>query len=330
MPFAEVIGTYIVGALEKVLGVVERWAPRIQGLFGRVVEVTTGLFTGLQVDSESIFGEILGTIGDILGSLVDIVTEFAEFLLLLWEEFGEDLMERTRVLWDTIWGVISGVLDMTHGLLEAFMGLVTGDWERFGEGLQTVWQGAWDAIGSLVTGARDLLVSVFTSIRDRLSAIWQGLWEGLADVVRGPVNVVVGLINGLLSGIEVGINTVIAGINVFINGINRAITALNRVPGVNLPQVGELADVSLARVPKMDTGGLVEGPGLFEVGPGVREIVRTPDLDRMKGISPVREERPSETHIEVNATYYVDSQATAKTANEDLLRKLRVRGVKRA
>src|SRR5690606_3163814 len=30
-------------------------------------------------------------------------------------------------------------------------------------------------------------------------------------------------------------------------------------------------------VPLMDTGGIVEGPGLFMVGAGVREIVRYPD-----------------------------------------------------
>jgi len=329
-PFMEVLGVHLMGLLERLLGAVERWGPTVQRIFDRVVSFVTRLFSGMASDSDSTFSSMLDSVMGILGALWEFIQEVVGWIQALWDEFGEDLIYRAEVAWETIWGVLDGVLTGIKGLLEAFMGLITGDWERFGEGLQTLWEGVWSAISSLVTGARDFLVNVFEGIRDRLTAIWQGLWEGFADLVRGPVNTVVGLLNGMLAGIEGAINLVIRGINAFISTTNRAIRTLNRVPGVNLPKINELSEVEIGRVPKMDTGGLVEGPGLFEVGPGVKEIVRTPDLDRMKGKARDGQKDPAEMNIEVNATYYVDSNERAKTANDDLLRKVRRRGLRRA
>lgn len=83
-------------------------------------------------------------------------------------------------------------------------------------------------------------------------------------------------------------NAVIGTINLIIQAINALVEALfqlsgfgilNRVSGLlggpSISGVPNIPQISTA-VPEMDTGGIVQGPGLFSVGPGVREIVRGP------------------------------------------------------
>ena len=77
---------------------------------------------------------------------------------------------------------------------------------------------------------------------------------------------------------------VVGTINVIIRAINALVEALFQLSGFGILNriSGALGGPSISGVPNiptittMDTGGTVKGPGMFKVGPGVTEIVRTP------------------------------------------------------
>lgn len=97
------------------------------------------------------------------------------------------------------------------------------------------------------------------------------IWGGIKDIVSGAVNGMIGMVNSLIGAFEKALNFVGDG--------------LRKIPSFTIPswvpliggkefKVPAPPHITLPRIPTMDTGGLVEGPGLFHVGAGVKEIVR--------------------------------------------------------
>ena len=145
------------------------------------------------------------------------------------------------------------------------------------------------AIGALVAAIVwlikhfDKVKEVFTKVWDGIKSAFQkvvdffkGAWDKFVDIAKTAINFVLGIVNSLIGGFEGALNFVIKGINAFIGLMNKPIELLNKLPGVTLPLIPTLGEVKLPRIPLLDIGGLIEGPGLFAVGRGVKEIVREP------------------------------------------------------
>ena len=72
-------------------------------------------------------------------------------------------------------------------------------------------------------------------------------WDEIKEVTIRVMNIMV-------EGVELGINQIIGYFNKFIGGVNTIIGGLNKVPGVNIPLVPEISDVSLPRISFPDSG----------------------------------------------------------------------------
>ena len=133
------------------------------------------------------------------------------------------------------------------------------------------------------------------------------VWGAIRDVIRGPANSIIGFANGIITAFERMINSV-AG-------------AINRIPKFNIPDwvpvVGgksfglpRVPTASFPRIPLMDTGGLVKGPGVFQVGAGVTEVVRRYD--------------PS-NNGSVNIIVELDGQTIARAIGQPMVDEIRLR-----
>lgn len=176
-----------------------------------------------------------------LQAVFEWIKEALAVLAAFWGRWGDDIMRIIRVAFDTIKTVIDITFNLIQGLFKVFVGLFTGDWQKFGDGL---------------------------------ALIWDNLWEGMKLVFFAVWNAIV-------VGIERGVNLSIRAINVFINGINRAISALNNVPGVNLPSVPNMSEVSL---PMLADGGHITGSGWAIVGEAGPELI---NLNRGAEVRPL-------------------------------------------
>jgi len=137
---------------------------------------------------------------------------------------------------------------------------LSGVFAKWWEGFVEFWAGIWDGIKNTATGAWEGIVGFFTKAKDKIVGIFTGIKDGILGVWQGIVN-----------GIKGFINKIIGAINGMIGGMNKLKWDVpDWVPLIG----GKTWGVNIPKIPLLDTGGQVRGPGVFEVGPGVTEVVR--------------------------------------------------------
>lgn len=122
------------------------------------------------------------------------------------------LLEPVRSIWESIKQIFRGIIDFIEGIF-------TGDWSR-----------AWDGV-----------VNIFS-----------GIMSGLAEVMKLPLNAVIGLINGAISGL----NKISVDIPSWIPGLG------GKSFGVNIP-----------KIPYLAKGGIIDSPTIAMVGEAGKEAV---------------------------------------------------------
>lgn len=131
----------------------------------------------------------------------------------------------------------------------------------------------WNGIADFFSDTWGNITEAFETAWNGIADFFSGIWDGMVSGVKTAVNSITGLINGMIGGVESGINAIIGAINSI-----PSVTIPDWVPliGGNEFGIPNISPATLPRIPEWDTGGLVQGPGLFSVGPGVKEIVRYP------------------------------------------------------
>ena len=153
-----------------------------------------------------------------------VMQEFDDFLQNVFaidftEIFGPVLGETLNAFFQNVENIWNSVKQIFSGIINFITGVFTGDWEK-----------AW-------TGIKD---------------IFGGIWELLVSVIKIPINAIIGLINGLISGVCLGINTVIKALN----SIN--FTIPEWVPAFGGKSIGfNLTQISAPRIPYLATGAVI-------------------------------------------------------------------------
>lgn len=168
---------------------------------------------------------LIATKGDEIQALLQKVDDFLQGIFVTdWTTvFGPILGDilngffaNVKNIWDSIKQIFDGIIDFIRGVF-------TGDWER-----------AWNGV----------------------KEIFGGIFNGLKAVAKQPINAIIGLVNGAISG------------------INSVIRSINKLPGVSIGQIG--------KIPYLAKGGIVTrgsavvgeaGPELLTVTGG-RTIVQ--------------------------------------------------------
>lgn len=168
---------------------------------------------------------LIASKGDEIQALLQKVDDFLQGIFVTdWTTvFGPILGDilngffaNVKNIWDSIKQIFDGIIDFIRGVF-------TGDWER-----------AWNGV----------------------KEIFGGIFNGLKAVAKQPINAIIGLVNGAISG------------------INSVIRSINKLPGVSIGQIG--------KIPYLAKGGVVThgsaivgeaGPELLTVTGG-RTIVQ--------------------------------------------------------
>lgn len=149
------------------------------------------------------------------------------------------------------------VQDMLEDLDEFLQGVFAKDWtEVFGPILGTALntffanvKNTWNLIKTALNGVIDFIRGVFTGDWDRawngVLQIFQAIFAYIGNIAKRPLNSVIGMVNGAISGI----NTLIKGIN--------------NLPGVDIPTIGKIP--YLAKGGVLSSGSAIVG----EAGPEI-------------------------------------------------------------
>ena len=224
-----------IGAVVAALGPALIAVGKVISGVGTVVSVlgqVTGFVTGTLIPVVgavplAIAGVVLAiaVFGDQIQAVLQAVDNFLQgvFAVDFTNVFGSVLGEALNVffanvsnIWDAVKGIFNGIIDFVRGVF-------TGDWER-----------AWNGV----------------------KEIFGGIFDGLAALVKNPLNVIIGMVNTAISG------------------VNSVIGTLNKLPGVNIGTIGS--------IPYLAKGGIVAkgsaivgeaGPELLTVANG-RTVVQ--------------------------------------------------------
>ena len=156
----------------------------------------------------------------------------------------------------------------------------------------------WDAIKNIFTGIIDFIDGVFSGDWEKawngIKNIFKGTWDGLVAIAKAPINLIIGLVNGMLSGVESALNFVIKGLN------KLSFDVPDWVPGIGGSTFGfNFAPVDIGKIPYLAKGGdLYTGSAVVgEAGP---------ELLTMMGNHAVVQ--PLTNHTTSNNTSYGDVQ----------------------
>lgn len=224
---------------------------------GPLLIMLPGIIAALPVLGAA-FAVLTGPVGLIIAAIVALIA----IGVLLWKNW-DTIKAKTIEIWNGIVGFFKGIWDTIVGFFKA-------NWDK----ILTI---LFPAVGILALIARNWepILGFFRGLWDNVTGVFRSAWDGIVGVVRGSVNSILGFINAMIGGMER-----------MVNGIARAI---NAIPRFSIPDwlpswagggktfgLPEVPTVSLPRIPLMDAGGMIQGPGLFAVGRGVKEIVRAP------------------------------------------------------
>lgn len=157
---------------------------------------------------------LIATKGDEIQAVLQKVDEFLQSIFVKdWsEQFGVlgDILNAFFATVSNVWDAISGVF---NGIIDFIRGVFTGNWQR-----------AWEGV----------------------KEIFRGVFDGLVAIAKAPLNAIIGLINGVISGL-----------NFMIRGINKlSFEAPDWVPelggktfGFNIPEIG--------KIPYLAKGGIL-------------------------------------------------------------------------
>ena len=174
-----------------------------------IIDAGVDLFSALVDNLDTIITNIVGAIPDIISHIKDTFEKH-------WPEIEDAGLDLITKVGD---GISSGIFEAT---------------EKVGEFIADV----QDILGDLLSYVSGTFESGWSTAWRRISGAFSSVFDSFVDIARTPINSFIGVINGLIDGIESALNTIINGFNM----IN--VTIPDWVPliggnwfGINIPNV---------------------------------------------------------------------------------------------
>lgn len=134
-----------------------------------------------------------------IGKVVDAFVQLVDSAMAEVRQFASDI-------WNTITEAWQSVIDWIDGIF-------SGEWAAglgaLGEPLQALFQSLgeiWDGIKEIFSGVIDFIAGVFTADWGRawegVKSVFKGVVDTFVGVIKTPINAIIGLINGVISGIN--------------------------------------------------------------------------------------------------------------------------------
>lgn len=278
----------VLGGIADVLQVIGDWMKEHKGVIEAIaivvgsfalawglVNVAFGIYYGIlnaynaivyiASTGTSIFAGAMTALNlPLLGIVAAVAAVIAIGVLLV--KHWDEVKEKCGQVWDWI-------KDKFNQFKEWLGGVFATDWsEKFGflgdilNAYLTNVKNVLDGVKRFFSGIIDFIAGVFTGNWDRawkgVKNIFKGIWDSFTGIAKAPINMIIGLINGMISAI-----------NVAIRGINKLSWEVpSWVPiiggetwGFDIPQLG--------KVPYLAKGGIVDSATLAVIGERGREVV---------------------------------------------------------
>jgi hypothetical protein len=197
------------------LPVVERVASFLATNLPAAVEWAKAAFESIKPTIESLVAAvearwpvIRDTVVSVITTVQQVISQVTAAILVIWQAWGDNILEFLRSAWDAVQQVISGALEVIRGIIQTVTSLIRGDWSGAWEGIKQIVNGVWQAIHGVIDAALaairlligvalDLITGIMTGAWDRIRDAWSDAWAFIKGIVKGGLDFVVGLIKGM-------------------------------------------------------------------------------------------------------------------------------------
>ena len=187
----------------------------------------------------------------------------------------DTVKEAAEICWDWIVDKWQSAGEWFSGILES----ITSAFSKFDDWLQNIFNmdfsksfgSLGDIMNAYVANVKNIfgdIKNIFGGLIDFITGIFSGDWEKawngiidtfsgifslLADVAKAPLNLVIGFINGLITGVQSGINAIVRSVN------KLSFKVPNWVPGIGGEDFGfHLPEADFSKIPYLAQGGYVK------------------------------------------------------------------------
>jgi len=280
----------------------------------------------------------MGPIGLVIAAVLGLVA--------LIVDNWDTIVEATQWLWGKIKTIFTTVFDFMKDLFLRFhpIGILIDNWDAVSGFFSDLWGKVTGVVSKAFGKLKEILTSVlpmpllrsaWEKVTDFFGKIWGGVLKGLnafkedfkdawgefVEIVKVPLNIVVALLNSMLSGFEKMINALADGIN----GLPEF-----EIPGW-VPKIGggtfglpEIPEASLPKIPALARGGNVQRSGAALVGEAGPELL---EVNRGARVTPLQESPGNLSTGKDTANIYVelDGRLLAKALGKPLVDQIRLR-----
>ena len=201
------------------------WETVLKPVLDKLMDVADSVWTE---HLKPLLDEFLDFVGTLITSVLSIYNKaIAPVVNWLVSILGPIVSSVLGKIIKIVGNVISNIIDAVKNIISALKGVVlfiagvfTGDWKK-------AWQG--------------------------VKKIFKGVWDALVDIAKTPINLIIGLINGLTGAVEDALNWIIDGIN------ELSFTTPDWLPGDLGGQTFgfDLSQIDIPEIPKLAQGAVI-------------------------------------------------------------------------
>src|SRR5690625_1852134 len=131
-----------------------------------------------------------------------------EFIMSIWEEHGESLLNIVTTIWDGIKDAIDAVISFIQEIVENILGKVSEFWEEHGEFITKVTEKVWDTIKQVVKLSLDVIREYISVVLNAIKSIFEVVWPVISGVVKTAWELIKTIVKNALETVSGIINTV--------------------------------------------------------------------------------------------------------------------------
>lgn len=258
--------------------------------------------------------------------LEPIVTKTINIMSDLWKntlkpmfkKIGEvigELIELILVLWDNVLQpVVNWLIDVLAPVFETVFSFVAD-----------VFQTTYKFIGGIINGILDILKGVIKFLTGIFKGDFKKAWEGIVDILKGVLNIgisiVEGMMNAIISLINLGIKGIWNGIKGLVNSVLSTVESIADILGydIDITLKGKAPQIPKVNIPRLKAGIDFVPSDYFPafLDYGERVLTKEENQDYNRGI--IRGEN-AVSSSPVNATFVIQvgNKEIAKTVLNDL------------
>lgn len=252
---------------------IEKGLPALLTLLGNAFDFIRVVLERLQPLFQWLWDHILKDFGVMVGNVVvEILNAFSGLLTFLTGVFSGDWQKAFSGL-QQILSSFQNIIDyvfgfITNNILYPFdnflQGIFATDWtEAFGlfgnilNAFFAIVKNIWNGIKETFLGFIEFVKGVFSGDWERalngLAQIFKGIFDKLVGFAKSPINLIIGFLNGLISGVVWAVNTVIGALNGLHIDVPDVIADLTGIHsfGFNIPKF------DAPRIPYLASGAVI-------------------------------------------------------------------------